>query len=474
MTAVATLPGTPRRAAAPPRPARAWPVLAVLSGAQLMLVLDATVVNIALPRAQVALGFSDADRQWIVTAYSLAFGALLLLGGRLADLFGRRRLFLVGLVGFATASAIGGLAGSLATLAAARALQGGFGAMLAPAALSLLTVTFTEPAARARAFGCFGAVSSAGGSVGLVLSGMLTEYVGWRWVMYVNVVIAAVVVLAAWPLLPADRRDRRRSLDLRGALLAVTGERRAPQPLLPLRIVRDRDRGGAIAAMFLSAPGVFGILLFLTYYLERIQRYSPVETGLAFLPMTVTMIVVGSAGTVAVAARLGPRRLVPIGLLIAGVGTAMLARLGVESQYAATVLPATLVTGLGLGLVFAPCFDLGTAGVDEADTGTASATLHVAQQFGGSIGTVLLNALATTVAAGYVSAGTMPRATDHAVVHSYSVVFEAASLTFLAAAVVAGALLTRRRARLPAVLRRDAAAPTHRRLTRSRSPSATY
>jgi EmrB/QacA subfamily drug resistance transporter len=488
VTAVAILQATSRPPGTPPHRVRSWWVLAVLSGAQLMLALDATVVNIALPRAQAALGFSDADRQWIVTAYSLAFGGLLLLGGRLADLFGRRRLFLIGLVGFACASAIGGLARTLADLVVARALQGGFGAMLAPAALSLLTLSFTEPADRARAFGCFAAVSSAGGSVGLVLGGLLTEYVGWRWVMYVNVVIAVVVVLAAWPLLPTDRSNRHRSLDVPGALLAVTGgftvvygfsraaaasglsgvaswwwlgagpvllaafvlvERRAPEPLLPLRIVFDRDRGGATAAMFLSATGVFGILLFLTYYLERIQRYSPVETGLAFLPMTVTMIAVGGLGTAAVSARLGPQRMVPLALLTAGVGTAMLARIGVESHYAVTVLPATVMTGLGLGLLFAPCFDLGTAGIDEADTGTASATLHVAQQLGGSIGMVLLNAVATTVAAGHVEASTPTVVVSHAAVHSYSVVFGAVSLTFGAAAVVVGALLTGRRGRAP-------------------------
>lgn len=478
-------------------PPRQGLVLAVLGIGQLMLVLDATVVNIALPRAQVALGFSDADRQWVVTAYSLAFGSLLLIGGRLADTFGRRRMFLIGLVGFATASALGGFAGNFAMFVSARALQGAFGATLAPAALSLLTVAFTEPTARARAFGCFGAISAAGGSVGLMLGGTLTEYFSWRWVMYVNIVISVGGLLGAGTL-PADRRQRprQRGGDVPGAVLAVTGVfavvyalsratsgkgvatalnpvtvsllvvglvllagfvlvgRRAPHPLLPLRIVLDRHRGGAFAAMFLSAIGVFGILLFLTYYLETTHGYSPVKTGMAFLPMAVTMVVVGSAGNAALMERIGPRAMVPTGLLTAGAGMAMLARVGVDSHYASTVLPATLVTAVGLGLLFAPCFNLATAGVDESDAGVASATVHVAQQVGGSIGTALLNTIATTAAAGYVTSHAVGRPTPdvelHAAVHSYAVVFGVAAAALgVAAAVVAAVLNPARRSASP-------------------------
>ena len=488
MTTTLTRPNRRSLISGPHPPIRPWLALVVLGTAQLMLVLDATVVNIALPRAQAALGFSDADRQWIVTAYSLAFGSLLLIGGRLADAFGQRRMFLVGLVGFAAASALGGIAGNFGMLVSSRALQGGFGALLAPAALSMVTVLFTEPAARARAFACFGAISAAGGSVGLMLGGTLTEYFSWRWVMFVNVVVAAIGLVGALAL-PADRAADRRHAgsDVPGAALAVVGvfaivyglsraatgagfsavldpltltfvtgglallagfavvERRARNPLLPLRIVLDRKRGGAFAAMFLSAIGTFGILLFLTYYLESTLGYSPVRAGLAFLPMAATMVGVGGAGNAVLIGRIGPQRMVPAGLLIAGVGMAMLTRIGVEPGYLSTVLPATLVTATGLALVFAPCFNLGTSGVEQSDAGIASATVHVAQQIGGAIGTAVLNTIAATVAARYLmsrpDAGVRPDVQAHAAVHSYVVVFWVCALAFGAAAIVVGALL---------------------------------
>jgi len=435
MTAVVEAPllQAPARVSAP---ARRWLVLTVLAVAQLMLVVDATVVNIALPRAQAALGFSDGDRQWVVTAYSLAFGALLLAGGRLADRFGRRRVFLVGLVGFAVASAIGGMAGNFAVLVSARALQGGFGALLAPSALALLTTTFSDSADRARAFGAFGAVSAAGGSAGLLIGGTLTQYASWRWVMYVNVVLAAAAALAAVPLLPRDR----------------VANRPVAHSLVPLRIV-DRNRGGAIAAMFLSATGVFGVLLFLTYYLESTLGYPPTKTGLAFLPMAAVMVVVGGAGSAAAVSRFGHRRTIAAGLVAAGVGMAMLTRVSAEPRYATAVLPATLVMGLGLGLVFAPCFDLGTAGVDEELVGTASAMLHVAQQIGGSIGMVMLNVIATTVSA-----------SSQASVHSYAVVFWVCALTFGLAALVVTSVVPADRAQRPVKFgwrrSRKAAAPS--------------
>lgn len=479
------LPGRPDRSARPTRP---WVVLAVLGIAQLMLVLDATVVDIALPRAQAALHFSDADRQWVVTAYSLGFGSLLLLGGRLADMFGRRRMFVVGLGGFAAASALGGMAGNFAVLVSARALQGGFGAMLAPAALSLLTVTFTEPAARARAFGFFGAISAAGGSIGLMLGGALTQYFSWRWVMDVNVVIAAGGLFAAASVLPADRGSRRhRALDVPGVLLGMSGvfavvygfsraangsslsaalepltlafvaaglallagfvvvERRTAQPLLPMRIVLDRNRAGAYASMFLSAIGVFGVLLFLTYYLETVLGYTPVGTGLAFLPMAATVALVGGIASGALITRVSARVIMPPGLLLTGIGLAMLTRIGVQPHYTSAVLPATIVTAVGLGLVFAPSFNLGTAGVDESDAGVASATIHVAQQIGGSIGGALLNTVATTAAARYLTthalSGHPASLQAHAAVHSYAVVFGVCAAALALAAVVVGALL---------------------------------
>src|SRR6202522_4026454 len=371
--------------------ARRWLILGVVCLGQLMVVLDATVVNIALPVAQHDLGFSNADRQWVVTAYSLAFGGLLLLGGRLADLVCRQRMLIIGMLGFAAASALGGAAQNLAMLLAARAIQGAFGAMLAPAALSTLTVTFTSPAERGKAFGIFGAIAGAGGAVGLLLGGVLTEYLSWRWCLYVNVVFSVVAVTAAARLLSRDRRNPSVHLDVPGTVLVVAGligivyglseadtkgggapptiallvagavllagfaltERRVAHPLLPLRIILDRFRGGAYLAIGLSAIGLFGGFLFLTYYLEEILRYSPVVTGVAFLPLIGALIVSSTTSSQLLMPRFGPRILIAAGLVIAAGGMVILAtQLGVTINYAAWILPALVLIGLGLGLVF--------------------------------------------------------------------------------------------------------------------------
>src|SRR3984885_8160418 len=331
--------------AVPAEPSRRWWILGVVGLAQLMVVLDATIVNIALPSAQRDLGFSIADRQWVVTAYSLAFGGLLLLGGRLSDLLGRRRMLIIGMAGFAAASALGGAATGFGMLLAGRAIQGGFGAMLAPAALSTLTVTFTNPAERGKAFGLFGAIAGAGGAVGLLLGGILTEYLSWRWCLYVNVVFSLVTVPAAVRLLPRGRRNPGVHLDLPGTVLVVLGlvgvvyglseaetrgwgapltiallvagvvllavfvvvERRVAHPLLPLRIVLNRFRGGSYLAIGLSAIGVFGIFLFLTYYLQLTLAYSPVKSGLAFLPMIAAIVVASTTSSGGLMPRVGPR-----------------------------------------------------------------------------------------------------------------------------------------------------------------------
>ena len=329
-------------------PARRWWILGVVGLAQLMVVLDATIVNIALPSAQHDLGFSNADRQWVVTAYSLAFGGLLLLGGRLSDLVGRRRMLIIGLVGFAAASALGGAATGFGMLVIGRGLQGAFGAMLAPAALSTLTVTFTDPAERGRAFGVYGAIAGAGGAVGLLLGGVLTEYLSWRWCLYVNVVLAVIAVAGAVRLLAAHPRDPGVHIDWPGTVLVVGGlvavvyglaeadtagwgapttdallvagvvllaafvlvERRVQYPLLPLRIILNRFRGGAYLAIGLSAIGVFGIFLFLTYYLQLTLAYSPVKSGLAFLPMIAAIVVASTTSSGVLMPRVGPRPLI--------------------------------------------------------------------------------------------------------------------------------------------------------------------
>jgi EmrB/QacA subfamily drug resistance transporter len=446
-----------------------------------MVVLDATVVNIALPTAQRDLGFSDADRQWIVTAYSLAFGGLLLLGGRMSDLLGRKRMLIIGMTGFAAASALGGAATGFAMLVAARAIQGAFGAMLAPAALSTLTVTFTRPAERGKAFGIFGAIAGAGGAVGLLLGGLLTEYLSWRWTLYINVAFALVAVMAAVRLLRNQPRDPEVHMDPPGTVLAVAGlvalvyglseaetkswgapltiallvagvvllagfvlaERRVSHPLLPLRIVLNRFRGGAYLAIGLSAMGMFAIFLFLTYYLQLIQGYSPVKTGVAFLPMIAALIAASTTSSAVLMFRFGPRILVPVGMLIAAGGLVILAAgLGPSTSYAAWILPALVVTGIGLGLVFACAMNTATYGTRTEDAGVASAMVNTTQQIGGSIGTALLNTIAASALSSYLAVhGRSPLAQADAAVHSYVVAFWVAAGIFAAAAVVCGAVL---------------------------------
>ena len=443
-------------------PARHGLGLLVLSLAQLMVVLDATVVNIALPTAQQALGFSDADRQWVVTGYALAFGSLLLLGGRLSDFFGRKRMFVIGIAGFALASALGGAANGFGLLLVARVLQGVFGAVLAPAALSLLTTTFTQPKERSRAFAIFGGISGAGGGVGLLLGGLLTEYASWRWCLYVNLLIAAAALVGAAVALHEGERPARPHLDLPGVATSVLGlvglvfglaqaetegwhspatlvpliagvallvvfvlvERRVEHPLLPLRVVLDRSRGGAYLTVAIAGIGMFGLFLFLTYYLATTLAFSPVQTGAAFLPMLAMLMVTAIAlGTVLVP-RMGPRPLVPTGALIAALGMALLTRVDLDSTYVADVLPGLLVIGAGLGLVFAPAQNAATAGVEHGDAGVASAMINTAQQIGGSIGTALLSSFAASSAAGSLAGRVpTPQLLAEAAVHSYHTVF---------------------------------------------------
>jgi EmrB/QacA subfamily drug resistance transporter len=474
-----------------PHYARRWWILALLGTAQLMVVLDATIVNIALPHAQAALGFNNSDRQWIVTGYSLAFGSLLLLGGRIADLFGRKRIFLIGVIGFAAASAFGGAAQNFAMLLAGRVIQGAFGALLAPATLSLLTTTFRNPAERTKAMGIYGGIAGAGASVGLLLGGVLTEYLDWRYVMYVNVAIAAFALAGGLTLLRQISVPDRPQLDLAGTALAGLGlfglvygfsnasmasggsgwtepatlgtliggavllalfvlvERRVAHPLLPLRVIADRNRAGAYLAMFFAAIGMFGVFLFLTYYLEENLAWSAVRTGVAFLPLTLVLVVVAAAGNTVLLTRVSARILVPSGLVIAAVGMGLLTNIGLTSDYAADVLPTLLLVGAGLGLVFAPSFTLGTSGVGPQDAGVASATVNVAQQIGGSIGTSLLNTIATTVAAGYVaahaasatSAAARKLLQANSLLDSYHTVFWVAAGIYLGVAVLSALLL---------------------------------
>ncbi|WP_407565941.1 MFS transporter [Streptomyces sp. 184] len=423
-----------------------WLILGVLGLAQLMVVLDVTIVNIALPSAQADLGFSNGDRQWVVTAYSLAFGSLLLLGGRIADLIGRKVTFLVGLVGFAVASAVAGASVNFDMLIVARAFQGAFGALLAPSALSLLTTTFTDPGERAKAFSVYGAVSGAGGAIGLLLGGVLTEYLDWRWTLYVNVVLTVVAFAFASALLSRTARDPNVKLDVPGTLLVTAGlfavvygfsnaehqdwgapatwgllivggvlltafawwQTRSPHPLLPMRIVTDRNRGASYLGMLIASGGMFGVFLFLTYYLQTGLDYTPIDSGVAFLPMVGGLVVAATLATNVAVPRLGPRLVVPVGMAIAAVGLAWMTTLDLSSSYAAHILPMTVIAGFGLGLVVAAAMSLGTLGVSVHDAGVASATVNAMQQVGGSIGIALLNTLSASAAADYI-AGRNPR-----------------------------------------------------------------
>ncbi|GAA0664122.1 MFS transporter [Streptomyces malaysiensis subsp. malaysiensis] len=461
---------------------RRWLALVFIGLAQLMIVLDITVVNIALPSAQKDLGISDGDRQWVITAYTLAFGSLLLLGGRIADYTGRKRTFLIGLLGFAGASALGGAASGFEMLLSARALQGGFAALLAPATLSLLAVNFTEARERAKAFGIFGAIAAGGGAIGLVIGGLLTEYLDWRWCLYVNVPIAIVAAIS-WSVLPADTRTEGRArFDIPGVLLAVGGlvavvygcseaeskgwdsrlvtgllilgavllvafvlvERSVARPLLPPRVLADRTRGSAYLAVGLSVVGMFAMFLFLTYYMQLVKGYSALLTGVAFLPMT-GAVLIGAGG---VASRLipkvPPRLLVGPGLLIAAAGVALLVPLDVDSSYAVGLLLPELLVGFGMGLVMAPAMNYATHGVEEGDAGIASATVNTAQQIGGSIGTAMLNTIATSVTSDYMASHARqmtPRTAKAGLVEGFSQAFVVSSLILVGAAVVVALLM---------------------------------
>ncbi|WP_405608673.1 MFS transporter [Streptomyces sp. NBC_00076] len=454
-----------------------WWILAVVALAQLMVVLDATIVNIALPSAQADLGFSDGNRQWIVTAYALAFASLLLLGGRIADLFGRKSAFLIGIVGFAAVSALGGAAANFEMLVTARALQGAFGALLAPAALSLLNTTFTDARERAKAFSVYGAIAGAGGAVGLLLGGILTDALDWRWTLYVNVVIAVVAFAGGWVLL-ANKRDASNSkLDVPGTILVAAGlfslvygfsnaethdwgspatwgfliaggallaaftwwQTRAAHPLLPLRILLDRNRAASFFAVLISGAGMFGVFLFLTYYLQLNLGFSPTKTGVAFLPMVAALMVAAQLGTTMLVPRMGPKAVIPLGFAIAGVGMAWLTGIGVGSSYTSSVLPQLIVTGIGLGLVMPPAMQMATGGVEAQDAGVASATVNAMQQVGGSIGTALLNTLAASAATDYL---TGKNATDklvraQATIESYTTAFWWSAGFFAAGALIA-------------------------------------
>jgi EmrB/QacA subfamily drug resistance transporter len=460
--------------------ANRW-ILVIIATAQLMVVLDTTIVIIALPTAQHSLGFSNADRQWVVTAYTLGFGGLLLLGGRISDIIGPKRTLMIGVLGFAAASALGGASQTTEMLIGARGLQGMFGALLAPSVLSLLTVTFTDPHERGRAFGIYASIAIAGAAFGLILGGLLTQYLSWRWCLYVNLPIAAIVAVGASAVIPKRSGRSGVRLDIPGAILGCGGlvalvfglgeaatvgwgsprvvgslvaaavllavfvlvQAKVSSPLLPLRILANRNRGGSFLTIVFAVLGMYGTFLFLTYLLQTVDHFSPLKTGVAFLPL---MIVNGLAAT-QLASRLMPylrtRLLIVPGLLIAAIGVALLTQLTPDSSYASHVLPAEILLGLGLGLALVPCISTATNNAEPRDVGITSATTNSSQQIGASIGTALLNTIAAIETSAYLRSHSRgPNLGAQATVHGFAIASAWAAGSLLVGAVVGGILIT--------------------------------
>jgi EmrB/QacA subfamily drug resistance transporter len=459
-----------------------WLALVVIGIAQLMIILDASVVNIALPHAQAALGISNANRQWVLTAYTLSFGGLLLLGGRVADYVGRKRTFIVGLFGFAAASALGGAAQSAGWLFGARALQGMFAAVLAPAVLSLITTTFTESRERAKAFAVYGAISGTGAAIGLIAGGALTEYASWRWTLLVNTPIAVVVAIAAVPLLRESRAAGDRRYDLPGAAIATAGlvalvygftnasthswgapltvglivaavallaafvgweSRRAANPLLPMRVVLDRNRGGSYLAFLLATLAMFSVFLFLSYYFQNILGYTPLRAGLAFLPFPIGVI---TSATLAsrLLPRFGPRPFAIAGFAMGTLGLLWLTQLAPGSSYPFHLVPSLLLISLGMGQVFVPLSSTALLGVPDHDAGVASALVNTMQQIGGSLGIAFLNTVATKASISYVRSHG-GHSSPAAVTHGFTTAFGYAAAIFATAMIMVALLIQAKR-----------------------------
>jgi EmrB/QacA subfamily drug resistance transporter len=459
---------------------RRWLILATVCLAQLMLLIDSTVVNVALPSAQRALDFSTAERGWVVTAYVLAFGSLLPLGGRLSDLWGRKLMFIVGALGFVAASALGGAATSFTMLIVARAIQGVFGALVAPAAIAMIAVTFTDSTERAKAFSVFGAISGGAGALGLLLGGVLTSYVSWRWCMYVNVAFGALALFGAMTLMTNNTNPDKPRLDLLGTALATAGlfgivfgaakaetsgwgadislipligggvlllaflasQRRAAYPLMPLRVVADRNRGSGLLILLLATSAVFSMFLFLTYYLQDVQHYSPVKTGIAFLPLPVAIAISASAIQGGLVSRFPSRAFIGLGLLLGAAGMFLLTRVGVDTHYYTWTLGGLTLLGLGIGSATLVALDLSTAGVAAEDTGAAGSLANVAQQIGPAIGIAVLSTVAATATSNYLTENAdIDGLAAQATVHGFTVAFWCGTAIFAVAALICTALV---------------------------------
>ncbi|MGK5674608.1 MFS transporter [Micromonospora sp. URMC 106] len=446
-----------------------------------------------MPSLQRDLGISDGDRQWIITAYTLAFGSLLLLGGRIADHTGRKRAFLIGLLGFAGASALGGAADNFEMLLSARALQGAFAALLGPSALSLLTVTFTRPEERAKAFGIWGAITAVGGAIGLLAGGALTDYLDWRWCLYVSVPIALIAAVGGYALLGESRREGRARFDIPGVLLVTSGlvaivygtsqaesdgwgsakvigllaagavllagfaivEIRASQPMLPPRLIANRTRGGAYLSVGLAMVGMFGAFLFMTYYLQAVKGYSPIRTGVAFLPMTVAVLVSAGGLATRLLPKVPPRMLIVPGMLLVASGMLWLRTMETDTAYVEGVLVSGLLLGFGAGLIMPVAFNYATHGIDRRDAGVASASVNTAQQISSSIGTALLNTIATSATADHLashaSQGRSPALAKEAMLEGFATAGTWAAWILLGGALIVAVLMNTPRANHQAV-----------------------
>ena len=457
-----------------PDPTR-WRALFVIAIAQLMVVLDSSIVNIAIPSAKIDFGITDANQSWVITSYTLAFGSLLLLGGRISDFIGRKKSFIIGLLGFAGASALGGLAQSQEILFASRALQGAFGALLTPAALSLINVTFTIPKERARAFGVYGAISGGGAAIGLILGGALTEFASWRWCLWVNVPIAIIAVLFAFPFVHESKAGGEHSYDLPGTVTATLGllslvygftkaakdgwattstlnffgiagillvaffliQKNVKNPLLPLRIITERNRGGSYLGSMMVGAGLFSMFLFLGLYLQVILGYSPLKTGFAFLPFSIGIIIFAGVAS-QLLPRVGPKPLIIWGLIQSTAGLYLLTFITPETAYVTHVLPSLIIMSTGMALVFIPISTTALHGIGGRDSGVASAALNTSQQIGGSLGTALLNTIAATSAANYLvnNPGLGDKANTFALTHGYTASFKAGAAMLMVGAFV--------------------------------------
>ena len=457
-----------------------WLVLVIACLAQFMVVLDITVVNIALPSVQRGLHFSSANLQWVVNGYTLIFGGFLLLGGRAADLLGRKRLFVAGVVLFSAASLLNGLAQSSGMLIVGRGLQGLGGALVSPAALAIITTTFTDATERTKALGIWSAIAASGSAVGLLLGGALTDLASWRWVFFVNVPVGIVTVLLALRYIAESRLENvRRSYDLGGAVTVTGGlvvivyaivkaqsfgwgsprtiglfaaglallaafyaiERRAEAPLMRLSIFRVRSLAVGDAALLLIASGMFGMFYFASLYVQDVLGYSPLKAGLAFLPVTAG-IMIGAAAAQQLIKRFGVRNVSIAGTTLAALGMLVLTRLPVHGSYASDLLTGLMPMSIGMGLVFVPITLMGTSGVSGDDAGLASGLFNTAQQVGGSLGLAILSTLAASRTSHLLSGHEVTKVA--ATVSGYHVAFLAAAVMFAVAAALLVVLLRKR------------------------------